>query len=360
MAGGDCHVGLTYGKPLITKIGGRWVALLTSGYNNNNSTAQSGDNQGYLYVIDVISGKLKHKLGLGVGDANSPAGFTHINAYVDNFLLDNTALRIYGGDLLGNLWRIDVQKYIDEDNDISTPPVYHDLYPTLVSTFKDGAGTPQPITTRPQLMDVGAANAKMVFVGTGRYLGDADVTGAGATQTQSVYAIVDNIAKWTGPLFPTTTDPATTLRQQLHQATLSPNVGNTQRSVVCLTCKFGEGWFVDLPESGERINVEMRLALGTLQFPSNVPNVLGCDTGGSSWMNSLNAASGLEVAGSTQPVSLRNQGRFIVGVSYLRFGGRIVAVTTYSDGLPPTVQVVPVAQTSPLGRPVGWRDLLIR
>ena len=38
----DCHIGYTYGKPVITKLAdGTWVVLVTSGYNNVNAPAES-------------------------------------------------------------------------------------------------------------------------------------------------------------------------------------------------------------------------------------------------------------------------------------------------------------------------------
>ena len=39
----DCHLGYTFGKPLITKLAdGTWVVMVTSGYNNVNGAAGDG------------------------------------------------------------------------------------------------------------------------------------------------------------------------------------------------------------------------------------------------------------------------------------------------------------------------------
>ena len=55
-AGADCHIGYTYGKPVITKLAdGTWVVLVTSGYNNVNAPSVAGDGQGYLYVLDAFT-----------------------------------------------------------------------------------------------------------------------------------------------------------------------------------------------------------------------------------------------------------------------------------------------------------------
>ena len=46
-AGADCHLGYTYGKPLITKLAdGTWVVMVTSGYNNVNAPAAGGRRRG--------------------------------------------------------------------------------------------------------------------------------------------------------------------------------------------------------------------------------------------------------------------------------------------------------------------------
>ena len=50
----DCHLGYTFGNPVITKLkDGRWVVVVTSGYNNTNTPAVTGDGEGYLYVLEA-------------------------------------------------------------------------------------------------------------------------------------------------------------------------------------------------------------------------------------------------------------------------------------------------------------------
>ncbi len=45
----DCDLGLSYGNPIITKLGnGTWVVVVTSGYNN----VSPGDGKGYVYVLN--------------------------------------------------------------------------------------------------------------------------------------------------------------------------------------------------------------------------------------------------------------------------------------------------------------------
>ena len=55
----------------------------------------------------------------------------------------------------------------------------------------------------------------------------------------------------------------------------------TQRVVACTgtttQCGSTSGWVVDLPDTGERVNVDLKLQLGTLVVASNVPSEAGCD-----------------------------------------------------------------------------------
>ena len=86
-------------------------------------------------------------------------------------------LRVYGTDVLGNIWRFDVNDNI--------APAGREA--TLLGTAKDSGGTPQPITIRPELTQL-KDGKPMVFVGTGKLLGATDVADL---QVQSVYGIVD-------------------------------------------------------------------------------------------------------------------------------------------------------------------------
>ena len=79
------------------------------------------------------------------------------------------------------------------------------------------------------------------------------------------------------------------------------------------------GWVVDLPDPGERVNVEMKLVLGTLVVGSNVPQTSACSSGGYSWFNYFDFATGLAV--TTTPdarVSEYDTSALIVGFDVIR------------------------------------------
>src|SRR5690606_23625722 len=99
------------------------------------------------------------KVGTKVGDTTAPSGLAKIAVWADNAAVDNTGKYVYGGDIQGNLWRFNLQTKPIE--------VLH------IGTLPDDNGRPQPVTTRPELGLV--MGHRVVFVGTGRYLGISDL-----------------------------------------------------------------------------------------------------------------------------------------------------------------------------------------
>jgi type IV pilus assembly protein PilY1 len=325
----DCHLGYTYGNPIVTKLSdGRWVVLVTSGYNNVNSPSISGDGQGYLYVLNAITGAIIYKIGTGYGDATTPSGLGKINAYVSDTLTDNTAERVYGVDLQGNLWRFDV-------NGTQTA--------TLVAVAKDSTGARQPITVKPELSLVGSPPSPFVYVATGRYLGSSDTSD---TQTQSIYGIKDSLTSTT----------IADLRSSLKTMTITQT--DTTRTIACTSnCNSSDGWFVDLPESGERVNIDMQLQLGTLLVGSNVPESSACSIGGHSWTNFFDASTGLRVSGAAS-MGQYLSASLIVGFNVVRLGdGRVIAETTLNTGGTPAPTEMPISSGTPTGKRISWREL---
>jgi type IV pilus assembly protein PilY1 len=341
----DCHIGLSFGHPVISKLSnGTWVVMVTSGYNNINTTAQAGDGGGYLYVLNAITGKILYKIPTGVGDANTPSGLAQINNYVDKALFDNTTVRVYGTDLLGNIWRFDVNN--------NTPPA--GIEATLVGTATDGSGNPQPITTRPELTQIGSS--PMLFVGTGELLGATDVSNV---QTQTVYGIVDPVVG------PATAFP--NLRSSLAPLTMT-QVGSglgAYRTIACggttIQCASTQGWRIDLPDSGERVNVQMQLRFGTLVVGSNVPQISACSAGGYSWLNYLNYSSGLAV--STSPslsVSEQVANSLIVGLTVVQLPDRAVRILGTTSDAGTFNKADPVNTVPPNVKRVSWREIVVQ
>ncbi len=115
----DNDLGYTFGQPVVTrKADGTWVVLVTSGYDNGTDSpfksagsfvAQSpaGSGVGYLYVLNAATGAIISKISTGVGSAAAPSGLAKIAGF-NAEPGGNRASFVYGGDLLGNLWRFDI------------------------------------------------------------------------------------------------------------------------------------------------------------------------------------------------------------------------------------------------------------
>ncbi|MEF8766199.1 PilC/PilY family type IV pilus protein [Candidatus Accumulibacter contiguus] len=335
--GSDCHLGYTFGRPIISKLqNGTWVVFVTSGLNNVNSPAKAGDGDGYLYVLNAATGKLISKIATGVGDATTPSGLNQINNFVDNTLLNNTSLRVYGVDMLGNVWRFDVNDNLDPDG----------LEATLLGTAKDSGGNPQPITTRPELAEL--EGKPWVFIGTGRLLGLGDLPDL---HTQSAYGFKDPLAG---------TPAYADLRAALNPLQMTQS--GLYRTMACsvASCTGTNGWVFDLPDSGERVNIDPKLQLGTLTFASNVPSNSACSIGGYSWLNFVDFRTGLAVATSPDAaVSRRLNETLAVGLNFVRLtDGRIVVNVIGSGDKPPQVVELPVLVPPPAGKRVSWREVM--
>jgi type IV pilus assembly protein PilY1 len=344
----DCNIGLSFGNPLIVKRkrDGKWVVLVTSGYNNINP----GDGLGYLYVIDAQTGAILNRLSTGVGctaaapapcgGLDDPSGLSRINAWVDNATDNNTALRVYGGDLKGNVWRFQL-----DPSGIGGENAVHKLV-----TLTDSSGVPQPITTKPELGVV--QNFPVVLVATGKLLGPSDKDTTPTPQTQTVYGIRDDLSN----------DPIA-LRTDLVEQTLSAiGTSTTTRTTTRNTVNFNvhTGWFVDLPDVGERANVDPQLQLGTLVVPTNVPSDSDCTAGGFGWLNFLDYKTGSYIpVGTSTVASMKVTSALVVGINVIQLpGGTIKTIVTTADNQQIS-QSTPVASAAVTGRRVTWRELLV-
>lgn len=332
----DEDLGYTYGNPVVAKMptgstyAGRWVVMFTSGYNN----ISPGNGQGYLYIVDALTGALLQKVGTGVGTSTTPSGFTKLANSVGingNADIDATVVTLYGGDLEGNLWKVGLQT-----NTVTI---------SKMATLLDPAGIGQPITTRPIVGKVPSVTDPVVFVGTGRYLGLSDV---GNNQRQSIYAIRDNGTSYNGRSLPQ--------RVITHGDTTSSISGDN------LDWANG-GWYVDLPGSRERVNIDPQLSRGTLSVVSNSPEINnegsaadGCSLGGTARLYQFDYRTGLMIPGSTT-FGIKLPVGSVVGFTIMSLpNGKLIGTGSGGNGEKPQVPIDTVAsdQTS---RRTGWREL---
>lgn len=330
------NLGLTYGNPIITKNkAGVWTVVFTSGLNNT-----TGDGKGYLYVLNAEDGsKVQEPLPTGEGSITSPSGLNRINGWVVDGS-DNTALRFYGGDLLGNVWRFDT------DARYSAAPSVLKLAKLQIDSTH-----PQPITTKPMLAETSGAD--VVVVGTGRYLGDTDITD---TTQQSLYAIRD-------PLGATGWDTVRTDSVNFTKQTLTLNNVDaskaTSASVSNNAVNWSKGgWWLDWPQPRERVAVNMGQQLNTLAIGTAVPTGDACASGGSSWRYYLNLGTGGVVAGESSVGVRWSPNNLIVGISWIKdASGNIRSIIQDSSGSIKT-EVPPLPPSSTNAHRSSWRELI--
>jgi type IV pilus assembly protein PilY1 len=339
----DSNLGYSYGNPVITKLqDGTWVVLVTSGYNNS-----SGDGQGRLYVINAATGALIRSISTGVGSPSAPSGLAKINAWVASPAINNTALRAYGGDLQGNLWRFDINGGTAQ----------------LLATLEDANGNVQPITVKPELGSVNG-NA-VVYVGTGRYLGVSDLAD---TSQQSFYAIKDNLATSTNSIYGNPRADAHFI-QQTESMTSCPaagiaagicSTGQDVRTSTSNAVNFATdyGWYFDFPATGERDNTDPMLALGIIAFTSNIPDASACASGGYSFTYYLDYATGGAIAGTGSVVATSLDSSIGNGITLFQTpDGKLGGVTTCGDKLCIESPPGPSAPSGNLRR-VSWHELI--
>ncbi len=339
------NVGYSFGKPIIVKTrAAGWVAIVSSGYNNGTGTGSSGgDGKGRVWILNVKTGAVIRELNTNVGSATDPSGLAHLSAFSQRGDVDATVEAVYGGDLLGNVWRFDLS-----GNTTSS------WFIAKVAELKTTGGSAQPITTEPELGVV--QNKRVVFIGTGQYLGDSDVLNAStentsvSRRTQSFYALRDDLNHTSA------VTPAISTRDALitQTATKSGDIVTVTSAAVSFADK--AGWVLDFPDTGERLVTNPVLSGGVLVFTTNTPDSLDpCNPGGSSWIWFLDYATGGIITGATS--AGRRMGTFLSSRPVLIKlpSGQIVGLVRTSTASTST-QSVPTRPNSPSGKRLSWRE----
>lgn len=354
----DEDMGYSFGAPVVTKLSdGTWVVLVTSGYNN----ISPGSGGGFLWVLNAVTGAVISKIETGLGASDTaavgcneppcPSGLAKISAW-NAKPTDNTVTQVYGGDLFGNLMRFDLSGLTKSGGTVGVQ---------LLALLTDAGGTRQPITTRPEL---GQVNGKrVVYVATGQYLGTSDAT---TSQQQTLYAIKDPLTTSRSSIYsnPRSRTCSTTITTDcfVRQILADSNGKRTVTSSVSYAVDMAtmRGWYEDLPETGERVNTDPTLQLGTLVFTSNIPNSdVVCAAGGTSYLNYVNYADGLTVSGAGDVGVLVNpNGTTSTPSLALTTTGQVISYTKGSDGST-TVTNIPTAASPRNTRRLSWRELAV-
>ncbi len=340
-ANNDADMGYTFGQAVITKRAsdGRWVVIVTSGYNN----VLPGSGKGYLYVLDAQTGAILRKVTTNVGTTTQPSGLAKLAGYALNPISNNTSLFVYGGDLLGNLWRFDMQ--------VDPPVAFH------MADLKDSGGKPQSVTAKPEITVIDGK--PVIYIGTGRYLGADDLSDPATlipplpfAYQQTIYAIRDTDVDYAN------------IRTSGRLVEQTLNDLGTTRTVSANAVDYGnkDGWFIDLNPSntspGERVNLDIQIASGTVVVVTNVPNNSACTVGGDSFLYSFDFRTGQAV--DTSPGGKAGQkitGQISVGNIVIQLPDK--SIKTIVTGATGDKTSFPVPRGSGKGgaRRLSWREI---
>lgn len=301
----DPDLGFTYGTPTIVKMNnGEWAAVFGNGYNSG------GTGQSAVYIVKLEDGTVIKKILTGAGSSTAPNGISHITPIDTNG--DAIADYLFGGDLLGNMWKFDVSNKDASKWDVAyktgngPTAVPAPIFTATVS----GTSIPQPITVAPEIISHpdSSLDGFLVLFGTGKYLESTDNTPLNQ-DTQTFYAIWDQnqtsltaISKATDLLQQEVTEESYASFDLDNDGTVdySRDVRITTEHTVDWTKH--KGWYLDLintevttpaqTNKGERQVTRPIVRNNTVFFTTLMPSGNPCDAGGVGWIMGLDAASG--------------------------------------------------------------------
>jgi len=332
----NANLGKTFGNPILTKrnSSGDWVVLFASGYNNNSG---GGDSKGRLFMVNAFTGADIDDVETGTTADPNLSGIAKITNWVLDTLVDNTTTYVYGGDLAGNLWRFNIDAMTAQK---------------LGQT--SGTAGARPITARPEvsrIRDQVGNYHRVVYVGTGRYMGADDVTGGStAEMTEQIMLAVKDTGTNLGDL----TADSDMVEQTLDSGATPRTIPDPQP----VNWTSDHGWYVTIPE-GERVTIEPRLQLGTVSFVANYPEDDYCALGGSSWLYALDYKSGGPISTQADEVvgMQVDDNTISTGLTIVRLpDGTLVAIVNTPEGTR-TIELPIDAAGAGTVRRVGYREI---
>lgn len=290
------NLGVSIPQPTIARMAnGKWVAIVANGYESAGHTAR-------MTFIDLETGvvirELDTKVGL-IALSNGMSSPTPVD--VDS---DRITDLVYAGDLYGNVWKIDVSSNDPADWDFahSTTILFLSIPEPLFTACR--LALPlicdpldrQPITGR---IEVGAnpTGGTILYFGTGTYYQTTDnIVLPLSENAQSFYGIYDenlgNDSDQVGNISQLTEQ--TVLINDLYNNDRGGNIRITSDLDVPLADR---GWFIRLPNAGERQVSKAALRKGRVVFTTVVPSLDPCIAGGSSYLMELDAVTGGRFSG---------------------------------------------------------------
>ncbi len=258
---------------------GNWYAVFGNGYNSTNRNA-------VLFIVNLATGAVRK---LTTNDGTAANGLGEV-ALIDADV-DGKTDAIYGGDMLGNVWKFNVSATTAASWSVAFGNK------ALFTTARAPATVGRPITGGFEVAR-GPGSGVMLYFGTGRYLTQGDATIGANPQVETLYAVLDaNPAATAVPL------RESNLVQQKMQALGTPPSPVT-RSINAQTVDYftRSGWYLDLvvtdangvaqKSTGERFIGRPRLEDGAIFFVTYEPDASECKPGGKNFLYGLGPLTG--------------------------------------------------------------------
>ncbi|MGZ9711223.1 pilus assembly protein [Glaciimonas sp. GNP009] len=315
----DNDMGHVFGEAAVVRLrNGQWAALYGNGYDSKNNKAT-------LYLVNVADGSLIKKIHTEHGGKTAPNG---LSTPALLFNAHREVIAAYAGDLRGNVWKFDL-----ESTDPHAWTVGYQRRPLYVA--HDRQGKPQPIVQQP-VMARHPNGGRMIMFGTGKLF---EISDPADTQVQAVYAL------WEKPDGVTTIDGA----YQLQQQTLSRIEGGRTISKNAINWRNQRGWYVELPDRGERVVGKLQILNGMLVIMTMTPGVhTGLDNAPSSELMLIDFTTGSTPSKAPFPtlpphqMSIRVPASISSPVIVTQPNGKRGLVIQAMDG---RVKIVPLAVT---------------
>lgn len=305
---------------------GRWIAVFGNGFGSTNGRAA-------FFVVDLHTGELLAERVPHTGPGNGMGG---VRLAFDG---NRRVIGAYAGDLLGNLWKLDLTgNYpVDWSVGLAGAPLY-------------AAGSAQPITAAPTVMRH-PDRGHMVVFGTGKFFETGDASPP--YTPQRLYGVWD-----AQPFGATSTPPGSTLSgtgRLLQRTIATTTIGQAQYFTVSSgPVSWGDGagiglrgWYLDLPNAGQRMIHPLEPLAGTFLLASSIspessspPDVCVASGSGSGWVYIIDGITG---SGPTI-AALDTNGDGTINDSDVVVGGYRDVV----DGRPSPISLQPTANASRL------------
>jgi type IV pilus assembly protein PilY1 len=274
----DADLGHTFSRPSIVPLEGpgnriRWGVIVGNGYND------LGSGEAKLFILfleDGVDGTWNTsndyvEISTGVGTTTDRNGLS-TPAVVDTDG-DGFADRAYAGDLQGNLWAFDLSGGNSGNWDVAYSG--GGIPAPLFIAPANQQVTSTPVIVRNSSIPTSGSNKPntLVVFGTGQYLTAGDVT---TTDTQSMYGVWDSGNK--------ELDQSDLVRQDISFGSSTGGVAGRTITENAVDYAYDEGWYMNLPDSGERLVTDPVIRGDHVFFNTMIPDNNPCNFGGSGWL----------------------------------------------------------------------------